>query len=475
MAAHARCFSCLARWRAIRWALAALLIPFGLWACTAHSLEAPVPVPEQQNDQYFQVNPSRDIDILFVVDNSPSMSDKQNNLVKNFPVFMEELKKIKGGLPNVHIGVVSSDVGAGPTRLEGGCERMGGDRGILQAKASCELDAGARFIVSVDNGRTNNFQGDISRAFSCIAALGDRGCGYEHQLQATRLALYESATPDNKGFLRPDAYLGIIMLTDEDDCSADPGSNLFADEASFRGTTGTFRCAPAGHLCDGKSPPLGPFETPLAGCASNENGPLFKVADMVTSIRQLKQRPDEQIIVAAITGWTEDWPRSVYRYGRPDARTQDIDYLPLCEGANGKATPALRIKQFVEAFGANGSIHSICADDFRPAMETIGNKLAAILGDTCIDAPLADTKPEVGVQPDCSVVDRVPVGAGFADQVVRPCSAGGTPCWKVTPANCKASGFKIEVDRGGSFPPQGTQQVVRCLTCATPDDLRCKR
>jgi hypothetical protein len=453
--------------------LAVLVIPLVLWACTGHPLLAPTPMPEKQNDQYYEVKTSRDIDILFVVDNSPSMSDKQRNLVRNFPIFMQELKQIEGGLPNVHIGVVSTDLGAGPTPLWNGCGRVGGDRGMLQVKAGCGLDAAARFIVSLENGQTNNFQGDIAQVFSCIAALGDLGCGYEHPLQAARRALYDSVTPENNGFLRPDAYLGIIILSDEDDCSADIDSDLFSDDASFEGTGASFRCAQAGHLCDGKSPPVATFATSLAGCTSNENGRLLKVAEIVTSIRALKPRPDDQIIVAAITGWTEDWPRSAYRYDR--FGNVDVDYLPLCMGVNGIATPAVRIKQFVEAFGANGSMHSICADDFSLAMHTIGEKLALVVKNPCIDVPLADTSSDNGLQPDCAVIDHIPENDGFVDQAIRPCFAGAPPCWKLNPApSCPASGFQIEVDRGDSPPPPGTQQVIRCLTCSTPDDPRCK-
>jgi hypothetical protein len=475
MAVHLRSLSSIARWRVLRWVLAVLVIPLVLWACTGHPLLAPMPMPEKQNDQYYEVKTSRDIDILFVVDNSPSMSDKQRNLAKNFPVFMEELKQIQGGLPNVHIGVVSTDLGAGATLLRGGnCGRLGGDGGILQVKAGCPLEAGARFMVSLENGQTNNFRGDIAQAFSCIAALGDVGCGYEHPLQAARRALSGSETPENQGFLRPDAYLGIIFLTDEDDCSVATDSDLFADDASFAGTGTSFRCAQVGHLCDGKSPPVAPFATSLAGCTSNENGRLLKVTEIVTSIRALKPRPDDQIIVAAITGWTEDWSRSTYRYGLDgDA---NVDYLPLCMGRiTGNATPAVRIKNFVEAFGANGSIHSICADDFSPAMHTIGEKLAQVVENPCIDVPLIDTSPDNGVQPDCAVIDHMPENDGFVDQAIRPCSGSVSPCWKLNPAAaCQASGFQIEVDRGSSLPPPGTQQVIRCLTCSTPDDPRCK-
>lgn len=49
--------------------------------------------PEQGRVEYkdIPVTVNRDIDILFVVDNSKSMADKQTNLVANFPDFINVL------------------------------------------------------------------------------------------------------------------------------------------------------------------------------------------------------------------------------------------------------------------------------------------------------------------------------------------------------------------------------------------------
>src|SRR4051812_31056971 len=189
------------------------------WACTSHSLLAPDPVPVTQTDQYYEVKPLRELDLLFLVDDSPSMTDKQANLRRNFPALIGELRKIEGGFPDVHIAVVTSDLGAGPTDVSNEC-KVGGRRGVFRVDPGCGLHGDARFIVSADGERDDNFDGDIATVFSCLAAAGDRGCGYEHQLQAIRVALSEELTPQNKGFLRPEATLGIVILTDEDDCSA---------------------------------------------------------------------------------------------------------------------------------------------------------------------------------------------------------------------------------------------------------------
>jgi hypothetical protein len=433
---------------------------------------------ELVHDQTYELNPVRDIDILFMVDNSPSMAEEQGNVRRNFPVFMEELKKIPGGLPNVHIGVVSSDLGAGSQPLgNGGCPRPGGDRGIFQSKPNCGLDANSLFISSSNNGTVNNFQGAIENVFSCIANLGTAGCGYEHQLQATRVALYERVTPQNAGFLRENAQLAIILITDEDDCSASTDSNLFVDDMSFPMTSASFRCSQVGHLCNGMSPPVGQFDEALENCMANPQGRLLKVAEIVDSIRALKKHPDQQILVSGIFGWPTNPTGARYRYVQSG---QGIDVAPICQSANGEAAVGLRLKQFVESFGATSSFFSICQDDFSPALKQIGNRLAARLANTCVGAPLVDTAPEPGVQPSCQVVDRIPGAGGFTEESIPPCSSNtrsaSGACWQlVVDAGCEASGFKIEVDRGGKLPAPGAQERLRCLACDKAADPRCPK
>src|SRR5689334_17681903 len=100
-------------------------------------------VPDQGRVEYkdIPVTVNRNIDILFVIDDSGSMADKQNNLATNFPNFINVLNTIEGGLPDVHIGVASSDMGTkgldgapGPGVGQvgnGGCANAGDD-GALQ-------------------------------------------------------------------------------------------------------------------------------------------------------------------------------------------------------------------------------------------------------------------------------------------------------------------------------------------------------
>ena len=172
------------------------------------------------------------------------------------------------------------------------------------------------FLSAFANQTETNFDGDISNAFGCIAALGENGCGFEGQLKSVRWALDPTNVPDgNQGFLRPEATLAVVLITNEDDCSVPDDSDL-ADPTQVRisdplGPLWSYRCNEFGHLCniDGKMqpPPRGPADH-LQGCVSNETstGRLTKVADEVAFLKGLKTDPS-RIVVAAITGLPSDY------------------------------------------------------------------------------------------------------------------------------------------------------------------------
>ncbi len=167
-------------------------------ACGRTELDAAIPLPTGSpiaTAPTFNESVNSDLDIVFMIDNSGSMQQEQDNLARNFPVFISALESLPEGLPNVHIGVVSSDLGAGPysgANVEG-CTHLGGDGGLFQAVPRgnggiCASYPNPETYLTV-NGTKQNFAGDVSSALSCIAALGTRGCGFEHQIGAVWKAL----------------------------------------------------------------------------------------------------------------------------------------------------------------------------------------------------------------------------------------------------------------------------------------------
>ena len=195
--------------------------PFLLWACQSHPLQSPNPKAVGELTQYRDLNPIHNADIVFVVDDSGSMAEEQANLARNFPVFMRELN-VPGA--DLHIAVVSSDMGAGATTYSQACATGGGDHGTFcnyHDRMGVAVDSCAKCAVDVTGGRflrtvNPNFPaGSLENTFTCMATFGTSGCGFEHQLSSLRTAL---TSPANGAFVRDDAYLAFVVITDEDDC-----------------------------------------------------------------------------------------------------------------------------------------------------------------------------------------------------------------------------------------------------------------
>jgi len=106
---------------------------------------------------------------------------------------------------------------------------------------------GATFISKV-NGVANFTAPDIADVFTCIAALGETGCGFEQHLESMKRAL-DGTQPANANFLREDAYLAVIFIADEDDCSIAKVGLLSAADTSL-GPLQSFRCTRFGITCD---------------------------------------------------------------------------------------------------------------------------------------------------------------------------------------------------------------------------------
>jgi hypothetical protein len=475
----------LLRWRTLRWVPLAAALP-ALWACNARPFEAPNPRPEQESDLNVPVNPTRDLDLLFVVDNSNSMEEEQTNLRKNFPAFMKKLRDIPGGLPNVHIAVISTDMGAGNFMIPGNpqCSRTppGGDRGNFRVKPDCGLQAGARFIISRSNGTENNFTGTLEQTFACLAELGIGGCGYEHQLQAMRFALAENLTPDNAGFLRPNAFLAIVHLTDEDDCSTRPETDVFVDSMSYQGQAASLRCGLMGHECkasetaDYMPVPAEEFSTALKLCRPDPTPSrgMYPVQEFVDYVRGLKARFPERIVVSAIAGWPINPDGASYTLAG-GTTSNPLDVEPACTYDKDDAAPAIRLKSFVDAFGENGRFEVICQPDLTKSLEKIASLIASKIDPGCLDARPVDIDAKTdGVQSECVVVDREPTSSGGTNEKIRPecdANASNTPCWRMLAPgangnSCTDDKYRVVVERGDKTPPPDTILAIKCRTCA---------
>jgi hypothetical protein len=233
--------------------LASLIAP--LLSCADRTIASIEPDQVSEVREDFDVSENRDVDFLFVIDNSHSMEREQISLADKFDNLIKALEDHPDGLPSVHIAVVSTDLGGGGHN--NGCS-LNGDAGNFLGSQCNGLGGGfIQSIANEDGTRNTNFNGEISDVFSCMATLGIDGCGFEQPLEAMRRGLsHAQAQP----FLRPHAYLAVVFVTDEDDCSVrntDMFDGTAQDLTQPLGPPKSFRCFEFGVQCSEEDRALG--------------------------------------------------------------------------------------------------------------------------------------------------------------------------------------------------------------------------
>jgi len=143
----------------------------------------------------FAVPPVSKVDVLFVVDNSGSMQDNQDSLAQNFDRFIR-YADFRNTAVDYQIAVTTTDV---------------------------MVDEQAGRFVDPPRIMTRNTPA-LEQQFASAVRVGTYGSGAEHGLDAMYWALSSPLIDDataNGGFLRVDAALAVIAVSDEEDQSAD--------------------------------------------------------------------------------------------------------------------------------------------------------------------------------------------------------------------------------------------------------------
>jgi len=250
------------------------------------------------------------VDLLLVIDNSPTMAAAQTALMAELGRRVVWPLTRDRAVADVRIGIVSTDLGTGDTRVPGCTAR--GDHAVLNPRTYGE-NTGRQVIPPhpedgwcVDRIRaaTQLSVGPIDfRTLSCHANLGTGGCGVEQPLEAALRALTTEAAPGgpNAGFLRPEATLAILVLSDEDDGSV----------RDCRYHDGIGRCDDARDVFNQASTRWGAADLNLRfydyapGSAQDPTWPLDRYVDPARPTRGflgLKPGHPERIVFGAITG-----------------------------------------------------------------------------------------------------------------------------------------------------------------------------
>ncbi len=315
-------------------------------------------------------------DILFVVDDSGSMGEEQANLAQNFQTFIATLaaSPVRN---DFQIGVTTTSVDqpldAVTTRTTFNVGPNAGQP--YPAGALVAVDASGRYVSSprILRGDSPTLVAD----FQANVNVGTYGSGKEQGLRAALLAVTDRvADGQNAGFLRPEARLVLIVVSDEDDCS-DPYQPPHV-------VGNPDQCHDPGVKNLGGAIPAGPTQVR----AVDEYLADFTTLPLGGEVRE--------VLVAAVVG--------VDQAGNP------------AFGAGSGCPTAFdggdRYKLFAAGFGARGLLDSICDASFASTLEAIATLInqQVPLGQTPADWRLLEvsvTKPDgtrvgcrVGVAPD---------------------------------------------------------------------------
>jgi hypothetical protein len=501
------------RFRQIRLGKAGTFVPvvaLALMACVSPPLESPVANVNQTTPIRVAQNVKNKVDVLFLVDNSNSMAAMSDELRNRFDQFFAVFSDLatKGTYADLNIGVLTSDYGAGATGAPGCQQSPGGQQGKLQgigqfAAQSCKAPLGANFLHFAFDKSGANMDNNLPmgqnqvQTFTCMASVGAMGCGFEHQLESVYAALHNNL-PENAGFLRDGALLTVVFLTNEDDSSAPPDSDMFdKSKVAVYGYESSYRSTRFGVVCGpdpGSLTPYGDSTGPLSNCKAAPNpgggGPgkeydISRYIDFFTKPAGqggVKTDPNDVILVAI------DAPADPVQVILSNPGTPGGQPYIQCGALNESSSPpcvpvlqhscqnpqqpvffgdpAVRLNTVVNAAAHHG-ISSICDSDYKNALTSLANLIVSAIGGGCIPAKLAGDP----LNPDCIVEDvtRHQDGSVSVAEIPSCATAGGAfPCWKAEtkPACMGASpdGEGITVDRGGKMAPDNTNAEVSCAT-----------
>jgi hypothetical protein len=242
---------------------------------------------------------------------------------------------------------------------------------------------------------------DTAHKFSCIAKLGKNGCGLEQQLESVLKAFtppdsaikFSSGTNGqgtairanatsgvNGNFLRDEAILAVVFVTDEEDCSV-PDSSKAIFDAQSQAVPGEInvRCGlpenqrylhdvQKRYVAGLKALKPAAYQnrlivTSIVGVPVSRNVAGEAVHSGTAAIDRILARPDMQFKVQRNLAMTADEP------------------VPTCVSSkgDGSAAPARRFLELAKAFGDDGIVSSICEDEYAQVLRVLVDRIAAKL------------------------------------------------------------------------------------------------
>lgn len=165
----------------------------------------------QINDSFTQTSQSKPIDIVWVIDNSGSMQDEQEDLADNFESFIESFSQKN---IDFKMSIITTDTTPG--------------------KAGVPVAGSIEKLTSV---KMNQNKSQFISDFSTLIKVGTRGSGYEKGIKASD----EFIKSHQQSFLREDAYLVTVYVSDEEDQSEETTLQYYNNITSSKSNDGLYK------------------------------------------------------------------------------------------------------------------------------------------------------------------------------------------------------------------------------------------
>lgn len=474
--------------------------------CNSHEVTPLDQALSSSSEQRITIAAKTKLDILFVVDESESMNEEQVRLAENFATFSSFIFDDLNNGADYRLAVVSMGASGTnniyPVNL--------GKFVTSYPENNPECPANLPSVISpqtlIEAGCAESDlacqQEKLGEHFSCLAKVGTEGIIFEKGLEAMRSALScngpnggffgDCCIPDAIGqglvydplcrprnlppqFLRPDALLMVVFITDEDDCStfadapdtpfltcrASPETiNNFIDannkdgaiqeitqfysNPSLCATGDPQRCYEA-ECTTASGNILDPVDCYFSRCSIRVGGlndcrwqysrlaPVSYYYDFLTS---LKARPNEQILVAniaapgilingstrlsfseeasSIAGCTGQNRTGSFDMCCPNGQCNAIDDYNSCVGTESSGYSSWRYIDFMSMFGDNGlGWNESRQDDVQICNPDLNVALRA-LKDKVLEAVGTYC---VARRPSCLVTDPVTQEARLCDEI----------------------------------------------------------
>ena len=159
------------------------------------------------------------LDILWVVDSSFSMAEEQAYLGENFASFITSLADsnqefqtavtttdICHGIDYLDFGLDSNSL---PPLSDRACPFIFGGSPSTHLRGSFVGEVGRKVLQADDP--------DLISKFRSYTNVGTNGSNFEHGLRAASMAIEKVLAGENEGLLRDDAFLAVMLVSDEED------------------------------------------------------------------------------------------------------------------------------------------------------------------------------------------------------------------------------------------------------------------